>query len=465
MEYGQAFFWFTALIKLADVVTVGVIWYLAWSLRFESALIPTPKGIPDFSIYAQSFVPLCISFSLSFHLIGAYRRERILFGFRALKKIVQGSIVGSLVFVATLYFMGQIHVSRVYILTFTVLTVFGMVFERGFFHLVWKSVFLSKVRQLRVLLIGSGDLLRMYVARIRSRNPYPIFWVGRVGPPEQTGIENIPYLGEENSLKRVLSARGVDIAVVSFPTEESPRYAPILELLSHELVTVKVLPDFGRYSTFTYQAEHEVGVPLLIFNHVPLGFTDRALKRTVDILVSGLFLILAAPLYCLLAILSKLESKGPIFYSQVRLGADGRLFKIYKFRSMRVDAEAKTGAIFASQNDPRVTPLGRFLRHTSLDEIPQFYNVLKGDMSLVGPRPERPVFVEQFRKEIPKYMLRHKIKSGITGWAQVSGWRGNTSIDERIKCDLYYIENWSHYFDIKILFLTLFRGFVHRHAY
>lgn len=463
MDYAQAFFWITVLIKLADVLTVAVIWMLAWYLRFESGLLPQPEGVYEFSLYTRTLLPLCIAFTLAFHLIGGYRRDRLLFGFRALKKIAQGSIVGSLVFVATLYFMGEMHVSRIYIGVFTGLAMGGLAASRLICHGIWKGILLPQVSQFRVLLVGSGELLKMYVKKIRARNPYPIHWIGRVGPSGE-GIDNIPYLGDVDSLKQVIEQRTPNNAVVSFPTECSSQYAPILELLSNELVNVKVLPDFGKYSTFTYHAEHEVGMPLLVFNHPPLGMTDRVFKRAVDIIGALFFLIVAAPIYFVLSIGTKLSSKGPIFFRQERIGADGRRFMMYKFRTMYTEFESSP-LPFTVKGDDRVTPFGRWIRKFSLDEIPQFYNVLKGDMSLVGPRPERTFFVEQFRKEIPKYMLRHKTKSGITGWAQINGWRGNTSIEERIKYDLYYIEHWSHYLDIKILFLTLFRGFSHPNAY
>jgi exopolysaccharide biosynthesis polyprenyl glycosylphosphotransferase len=188
-------------------------------------------------------------------------------------------------------------------------------------------------------------------------------------------------------------------------------------------------------------------------------------KRLTDIVVSAIALIILAPVLFVIALAVRLTSKGPIFYGQERMGLDGRTFKMLKFRSMRQDAESSTGAVWAQPGDDRRTPIGAFLRATSLDELPQFWNVLRGDMSLVGPRPERPVFVHQFRKDIPHYMLRHKVKAGITGWAQVNGWRGNTSLDRRIECDLYYIRNWSYGMDWKILFLTLWKGFVNKNAY
>jgi Undecaprenyl-phosphate glucose phosphotransferase len=465
MEYSQAFFLYVATVKLCDVLTVLGVWYGCWYLRFTSDWFPVPKGIPDFQPYFHMSLALVIVFSAVLHVVGAYRRDRIHFGFRSIKKIVQGSTLGTLVFISTLYFSESIGFSRLYLIIFFVLVVFALVTERILLQGLWFLFETLAIRKIRTLLIGTGNLLEMYWTKISQRQPYPIDWVGRLGETSPGHFPGIPYLGAEDQLATVLETVGVDLIVVSYPPESHALYGRILEQVSTELVAVKVLPDFGAYSTFTYSADHECGIPLLHFNQPPVGATDRAMKRLVDILGSLAFLLVFSPLYFTIAVLIKLTSRGPIFYSQERMGADGKLFTLYKFRSMRVNAEGETGAVWAVPNDSRTTPIGKWLRRSSLDEFPQFFNVLKGDMSLVGPRPERPVFVRQFRKEIPKYMLRHKMKSGITGWAQVNGWRGNTSIEERIKHDLYYIGHWSHYFDVKILCLTVLKGFIHRHAY
>lgn len=445
---------------------VWAMWHGSWYLRFHSAQFPLTKGLPPFSIYSKAALPLVIVYFVVFHVVGVYRRDRIHFGFRSVKKLVQASFLAMMVFVSILYFLRELHYSRIFLALFPFLVIPALVVVRGIAHVAWKKFQNSSVKKLRVLLMGRGPLLNMYVEKLRLRKPYPLTFVGRLGESDATGyLAKVAYFGDEAALDHVLKEQKVDLVVVSYPTEESRRYEPLLQTLSNELVAVKVLPDFGKYSTFTYQSEQECGIPLLMFNHHPAGSTDRVIKRTIDIIGSLSALILGAPLYGIIACAIKLSSKGPIFYSQIRMGADGKTFPIYKFRSMRIDAEATTGAVWATRDDNRTTRVGKFLRRTSLDEIPQFYNVLKGDMSLVGPRPERPVFVEQFRKEIPKYMLRHKMKSGITGWAQVNGWRGNTSIEERIKYDLFYIGHWSHIFDLKILLMTLWKGFVNRHAY
>jgi Undecaprenyl-phosphate glucose phosphotransferase len=463
MTYAKAFFIYATAMKLFDAVTVFLVWRLSWWLRFETTWLPVPKGVPSMEKYVDASLPLVLVFSTVLHIVGTYRADRIPFGFRPLKKIVQGSVLGTLVFVSVLYFLQVFHVSRGFLTLFLSLVVGALALERLLLHGFWKAL-RPKIRRQRILLIGHGDLLGMYVGLIRAKRPYPIDWVGRLGPVEG-GPEGVARLGDLGDLKNVLSRKDVDVVVMSFPPVEESRYAPLLQELSKELVDVKVVPDFGRDSTFTYHAEQECGVPLLAFNRAPMSMTDRFFKRTFDIVGSLALLLLFSPVMVVLAIVIKLTSKGPVLYSQTRIGANGRVFKFYKFRSMRVDAEVSSGPVWAKPGDDRTTPIGRWMRRTSLDELPQFFNSLRGDMSLVGPRPERPFFVEQFRDEIPRYMLRHKIKSGVTGWAQVNGWRGATSLEERIRHDLYYIAHWSHRFDIKILVLTLFRGFTDRNAY
>jgi len=465
MDFGQVLFFYIALLKLADALTVFAMWHFCWYLRFSKALVPVTKGLPGFGKYSDVALPLALVFSAVFHILGVYRRERIHFGFRSFKKIGEACVVSMLVFVAILYFRWDLFYSRAYLLLFPVLVFPAILIVRALFHLAWRRLQFRLTRSQHALLVGHGKLMEMYWQRLQYKRPYPIHWVGRLGKEDPKFMTNVPYLGSEDVLKETLRQQKVDVVVISYPTEESARCEPILNFLSNEMVSVKVVPDFGRYSTFTYRAEEECTIPLLIFNQPPTGASDRVIKRSLDIVGSILFLVVFSPVYLAIALLIRFSSRGPIFYSQTRMGADGRSFTLYKFRSMKLDAEKETGAVWAVQNDDRTTKLGKWLRRTSLDEIPQFYNVLKGDMSLVGPRPERPIFVAEFRERIPKYMLRHKMKSGITGWAQVNGWRGNTSIEQRIKYDLYYIGHWSHLLDFKILLMTAYKGFVHRHAY
>jgi exopolysaccharide biosynthesis polyprenyl glycosylphosphotransferase len=462
--YSQALFLYTALLKLADVLTLVAVWHASYYLRFDSSWLPFERGLPSYSLLSQASLPLALTFSAVFHLVGIYRRDKVHFGLKTVRRTVQASVVATLVFVSLCFFLYEVHYSRLFLVLYLVLAAAGLLIERAVLHFFWRRFLRTKVRRRRLLLVGSGELLGMYVSALSQRQPYPVQWIGHLGPDGQR-IATVPYLGAETEIHHWMQQLDPDCVVVAYPNDLSPMFGKILSELSDELVEVKVLPDYGRHSSFLYQAQDECGIPLLSFNSPPTGPSDRVFKRFFDVLGSTLLLILFSPVFLVIGLLIKLSSRGPVLYRQTRMGVDGKLFTLYKFRSMGTDAEAKSGAVWAVKGDPRTTKFGKWLRQTSLDEIPQFYNVIRGDMSLVGPRPERPVFVEKFRKEIPKYMLRHSMKSGITGWAQINGWRGNTSIEERIKHDLYYIQNWSHYLDLKILFATLWKGFVNRHAY
>jgi Undecaprenyl-phosphate glucose phosphotransferase len=280
------------------------------------------------------------------------------------------------------------------------------------------------------------------------------------------GVGGKPVLGHFPDIASIIEQVKADEILIALPWSQQDEVSRILELLKDETVDVRLVPDVHAYVTLGCEVEDFDGLPVVRINDSPLIGWYAAAKRLLDIVVSSVALLLLSPLLLTIAVVVKLTSgPGPVLYRQERMGLDGRTFQMLKFRSMRVDAEDKTGAVWARESDDRRTLLGTILRKTSLDELPQLWNVLCGEMSLVGPRPERPVFVHQFRKEIPHYMLRHKVKAGITGWAQVNGWRGNTSLSRRIECDLYYIQNWSLALDLKILTLTLWKGFVNKNAY
>jgi exopolysaccharide biosynthesis polyprenyl glycosylphosphotransferase len=251
---------------------------------------------------------------------------------------------------------------------------------------------------------------------------------------------------------------------MGFNPEDYTEQNNALSYFNKTIMPVWILPEI-EHTFIGYTIESFHGLPLINVNGSKLTTVETIIKRLTDITGSTLALILFSPVMAVIALLIKISSPGPVFYGQERVTLNGKIFTMWKFRSMKVNAEKETGAVWTKKNDDRTTKIGAFIRKTSLDELPQFWNILKGEMSLIGPRPERPVFVEQFKKEIPSYMLRHKMKSGLTGWAQVNGWRGDTSLERRIEFDLYYIQNWSIFLDIKILFLTLINGFVNTNAY
>jgi Undecaprenyl-phosphate glucose phosphotransferase len=267
------------------------------------------------------------------------------------------------------------------------------------------------------------------------------------------------WLGGFEDLRAVLDRHPVDVVFVALPYAEHTRLPAILADIGDDPVTIHLVPDVYGLASLRGGIEEFEAIPFIHLRESPLYGWNRLLKRLFDLVVGGVVLLLTAPLMAAIALAIRITSPGPVLLRQERMGLDGRRFPLLKFRTMRVDAEAATGPVWARPDDDRRTAVGSVLRRFNLDELPQLVNVLRGEMSLVGPRPERPVFVEDFRRRIPGYMLRHKVKAGMTGWAQVNGWRGDTSLEKRIEYDLYYIERWSLAFDVKILVQTVYRGF------
>jgi exopolysaccharide biosynthesis polyprenyl glycosylphosphotransferase len=294
----------------------------------------------------------------------------------------------------------------------------------------------------RVLVAGAGELGRLVADKVLEH--------------QELGFRIVGF---------VLQQEQIDQLYVALPLEAHGQMLDVIGAASRECVDVRVVPDLLQFIALRARLEDLDGVPIINISGVPLEGFNGALKRVIDIVASVAALVVLALPFAVIAIIIRWTSPGPVFYRQERMGLDGHPFLVFKFRSMYHDAERETGPVWTRKDDPRRTPLGTLLRRFSLDELPQLYNVLRGEMSLVGPRPERPFFVEQFKQRFPQYMLRHKVKSGMTGWAQVNGWRGDTSIEKRIEYDLYYIENWSVGLDLKIMWLTLAKGLFHKHAY
>jgi Undecaprenyl-phosphate glucose phosphotransferase len=317
-----------------------------------------------------------------------------------------------------------------------------------------------------VLAVGEGPTLRMLIDSIERLPELGVRLVGVVTAADAPARDfaNKRVLGSYGEISSVLQAERVDEVLIALPGD-SRVLDQLLRDLKDETLYVRVVPDVSQHVTLGCEVEDFDGLPIVRLNDSPVIGWGAAAKRATDVIASAVALVVLSPLLLVIALVVKLTSPGPVLYVQERMGLDGRSFHMLKFRSMRVDAERQSGAVWARKGDDRRTSIGTFLRQTSLDELPQLWNVLCGDMSLVGPRPERPVFVHKFRTEIPHYMLRHKVRAGITGWAQVNGWRGNTSLDRRIECDLFYIRNWSYALDLKILTMTLWKGFIDKNAY
>jgi len=382
--------------------------------------------------------------------------------------IVKVSTVSILLMTAVTFFYREYSYSRIVFIIFWITSSIGLTIT----HFAIRKI-LSEMRKKgknvrHVIIIGDGELAQTLSHKISLHPEIGFFNQGFITTnPENEGkiFEGIAVLGQIENITEIIHKNTPDQILIAIPMEEYGRLNSIIESLRDETADIKIVPDLLRFMKINPGIEDFDGLPVVNISESPLYGWNSIAKRCMDIILTLLLITISLPLMGLIGIIIKLTSAGPLIFKQERMGMDGDKFFIYKFRTMPVDAEAQTGPIWAKKDDDRRTSIGAFLRKTSLDELPQLFNVLGGEMSLVGPRPERPVYVEEFRQSIPKYMLRHKIKAGMTGWAQINGYRGNTSITKRIEHDLHYIDNWSIKFDLKILFLTIFKGFSHPHAY
>jgi Undecaprenyl-phosphate glucose phosphotransferase len=454
------------LMLAGDLALVALCWLLSYVTRFYVLGPPLVRGdVPPLGPYLLMLLPILIVWGLSFRAFDLYRPRRIGSHLSEAADIAKASSLGALVLVAvmTFFFRGYDY-SRVVIVSFWLSSIAVVWFSRAVFR---EALRLARRRGYNLryaVVVGSGDLAATVVQRIQSRPDVGIQVLGLVGDKREESVD-VSWLGGYADLRAVLDARSVDHVVLALSHEDQGRLGGLLDAVGDEPVTIHVVPDLFRFASLRGGVEEFEGMPFIHLRESPLHGWSRVAKRAFDIVFSLTVLIGLSPVLALLAAGVKLTSAGSVLYRQERMGLDGRRFRMLKFRTMHVDAEAETGPVWASAGDPRRLPFGAFLRRFSLDELPQFVNVLRGEMSVVGPRPERPVFVEQFRQTVPGYMLRHKVKSGVTGWAQVNGLRGNTSLEKRIAYDLEYIERWSLGFDLKIIALTMVRILVERNAY
>lgn len=340
--------------------------------------------------------------------------------------------------------------------------------ERIGIRMFLRSLRTNGYNQKHVLLIGCSRAAEGFIDRVSVNPEWGYHIQGILDDRHEVGFsyKNTEVLGPVSHLETFLASNTLDEIVITLSITEYSNLEQIVAACEKSGVHTKFIPDYNNIIPTIPYMEDLQGLPVIHIRHVPLtGVFNATMKRAVDIVGALFGLILFSPLMLLVALIIKMTSPGPIIFSQERIGLHNRPFKMYKFRSMEVQDPNREKSQWTTPHDPRVTPVGRFIRKTSIDEMPQFFNVLMGDMSLVGPRPERPLFVERFKEEIPRYMIKHQVRPGLTGWAQVNGYRGDTSITKRIEHDLYYIENWSLGFDFKIMFLTVFKGFINKNAY
>ncbi|MBN2511098.1 MAG: undecaprenyl-phosphate glucose phosphotransferase [Spirochaetales bacterium] len=450
---------FGLLQRVCDLLAVASAWFIAWVIRFYIL----PGGDPSTFMQFVRVSPILLLINLiTFTRNNLYHTSRYYSWYREVTATIKAVAEGFAIFFVILYFMSILRMSRITFALYGVIVIMTAVVTR---LLVRRALMAlrSKGQNMRnVLLIGHGPRIESY-ARTLSYIPQAGIkitgWVDSGGLAEKFGVA----AHAQETLKHVDDGEW-DAAIVGYPSGEFAKITPVLNELNQSHIKTVMIPDL-QYDFLGYRIQEFEGIPLIEINEPGLSLFQRTIKRTFDIIGSMVGLVLLSPVFVLVALLVKLTSRGPVFYGQERMSIDGKLFTMWKFRSMKLDAESGSGAQWATKDDNRKTLIGGLLRKTSLDEIPQFWNVLKGEMSIVGPRPERPVFIEQFKGQIPAYMLRHRMKAGVTGWAQVNGWRGNTSLEKRIEFDLYYIKHWSLGFDVLIILLTFVKGFVNPNAY
>jgi Undecaprenyl-phosphate glucose phosphotransferase len=456
----------------ADVLVIALAFILSFWVRFDSHLFPIPLGRPPFRPYFVGSLVVAFLWVSIFWLLGLYENRSRFAPDEEIYRVAKGTFVGIVAIMAFSFFYREVVWSRLVLAMATELSFFLLSAQRIMAVSIFRRIVAKHgVGLKRTAIIGSGDIALKIIEQLKFN---PEYGYGIECLISANGADE-PALGETavkqlevkkySEISRLIDEYRLDALFIVLPHDMQSDLNEIVNSAEHRPVEVKFVPDLmdmiGRDTSISQLGN----IPVIGLREIPLTEWDLINKRIFDLAAATLGLVVLSPLYLLLAGLIKLTSLGPVFYAQERVGYDGETFNMLKFRSMRMGAEDRTGPVWAKPNDDRRTSLGAFLRKYSLDELPQIFNVIMGDMSLVGPRPERPFFVEKFKDQIPRYASRHKMKSGVTGWAQVNGWRGDTSIVERTKCDIYYIENWSLFLDVKILIRTVLQVIFPRNAY
>lgn len=448
---------FNFLQVLADMLVVSGALLLAWYIRFASPFFNDGIRTLRFEAYMALLafvVPVYLVLFLIFGLYKPYRKQRFT---KECQEIILSNTIGILILLAFLYTGKSIHFSRYMLGLFYIFSVVLVSAERGIIRKILRSMRERGFNIKYIIIVGAGALGQRFAEKVMNDRQLGYKICGFVDDYyPKSEKEGIPILGSTREMNEILEEYRVDEVVIALPNTSYRRIDEVIDKCEYQGIKTQIIPDYFNLVQGSKPAFDELdGIPLINTRYIPLDEPfNKFIKRLFDILFSLLVLIVLSPLLLVTAILVKLTSPGPIIYKQVRVGMNRRDFEIYKFRSMRNDMPEVGNTVWTTEDDPRKTKFGSFIRKTSIDELPQLINVLKGDMSIVGPRPERPFYVNKFKDEIPKYMIKHHVRPGLTGWAQVNGWRGDTDIEPRIRCDIEYIEKWTPWFDVKILFMT-----------
>ncbi len=450
----------------SDLAVATASWLLAYSLRFFVEFgLPPQQGIPPFD-WCLRGLPLVLLFAcVSSRVAGLYELHRLRQPSHELWGIARANAVLVLLLIAALFYRRDPYKSRLVIAMFLALNAAGMALARRAGWCVIHALRGRGFNRSPAIIVGGGRLAQKVAAMLKANCWTGLEPVGFVDDQPSRAVHGIELLGNLDELATIIVRQRAAYVFIALPLERYTAMQSVMRQLADVPVDVRLVPDVPNLAAMSLTATELGGLPIVGLRANPHDGLARVVKRVMDCSIAAVGLIVLAPLLLLVAALIKLTSRGPVIYRQERAGLGGEPFEMLKFRTMRVDAERNSGPVWTAANDPRRTVLGSFLRRTSLDELPQLINVLRGEMSIVGPRPERPVFIEEFRDAVPHYMLRHAVKAGITGWAQVHGWRGNTSLRKRVQYDLHYIAHWTPWLDLRIMFLTLLRGMIGRNAY
>ncbi|MBQ8247884.1 MAG: undecaprenyl-phosphate glucose phosphotransferase [Lachnospiraceae bacterium] len=450
-----------------DALVTVISYIIAWWLRIVVFQQPG-EGTLAPETYFVALLGIVPVYMALYSALNLYKSKRYSSAKREFFDIIRANLVGLIIFFVALYIINEPNFSRAVIFIFFVINVMMTAIVRNAIRIFLRQIRKKGYNVKYIVLVGYSRAAEEYIDRIHA-NPqwgYVVRGILDDHIPAGTLYRGIKVVGRIDNLYYVLPENKLDEIAITLSLEDYDRLEEIVGLCEKSGVHTKFIPDYNSVIPSRPYTEDLSGLPVINIRRVPLTNTlNWVLKRAVDIVGSLFALIVFSPVMLVSAIVIKCSGGGPVIFKQERVGLHNKTFKMYKFRTMEVQKPQEESKAWTVKNDPRVTKFGRFLRKTSLDEVPQFFNILKGDMSLVGPRPERPVFVDKFKEEIPRYMIKHQVRPGLTGWAQVNGYRGDTSIRKRIDCDIYYIENWTFGFDIKILFMTVFKGFINKNAY
>lgn len=457
---------FNRLQVLIDAFVLLFSYVAAWVIKFQ--IISSDDGALSLRTYMIALPITVLVYLGLYYLFSLYTPKRVQGRQLELWNIVKANTVGIALFLGVLYLIKMMHFSREMLFIFYVINICLEAIARNLIRYFLRSMRRKGYNLKHIVLVGYSRAAEEYIDRILENPQWGYKIRGILDDHIEAGTEykGIKVLGKIDNLMIILPENRLDEIAITLGLSEYARLEEIVNLCEKSGVHTKFIPDYNQIIPTKPYTEDILGLPVINIRHVPLTNTFyAAMKRVMDIAGAICAIILFSPIMMFSVIMIKLTSPGPLIFKQERVGLHNHTFMMYKFRSMDVQPPEKEKTKWTVKDDPRVTNFGKFMRKTSIDELPQLFNVLKGEMSLVGPRPERPFFVEKFKEEIPRYMIKHQVRPGLTGWAQVNGYRGNTSIRKRIEYDLYYIENWTLGLDVKILFLTIFKGFINKNAY